>query len=219
MEQVENVPVHEWTKRWWESLPPAYQTVDAAQNPELGGFPLLRWLDGIGQIGGRMREISDGLYDGIYTNPHTTPDSALRWLAMMLGMSDSQRNQPPEQLRERLVTLTTVGRSAVGSRAMIGESAKPYLAPGAQVRVAPSSTRTHTIILYIRAFDIPDDDTERVKNEVRAAGFIPAGHAIDIVPVQSTWDLWEQTAGATWDEKEANIKTWNDSDSAGVVIE
>lgn len=214
-----DTPTHPWTQRLWESLPQAYQDVDALQNQELGGYPLLRWLDGIGQLGGKMRTISDNLYDGVYTNPATTPDHALPWLAMLLGMSDSQRRQPPALLRERLVTLTTVGRSAVGSRAMIGESAKPFLAPGAQVRVRPSDTRPHVIILYIRAFDIPDDNIARVLAEVREAGFIPAGHLLDIVPVQTTWDAWEAAAGATWAEKEANIKTWNDSDSAGVVLE
>jgi len=214
-----NTKTHPWTQRWWESLPQAYQNVDAQQNLEFGGYPLLRWMDGIGQLGGRMRQISDDLYDGIYTDPRTAPDHALPWLAMMLGMSDDQRNQPSALLRERLVALTTVGRSAVGSRTMIAESAKPFLAPGAQVRVVPSKSRPHVIILYIRAFDIPDDNTARVLKEVRAAGFIPAGHGLDIVPVVTTWDMWEKAAGATWAEKESNIKTWNDSDSAGVVLE
>lgn len=210
---------HPWTQRLWESLPQAYQEIDALQNEEIGGYPLLKWLDGVGQLGGKMRQISDDLYDGVYTNPATAPDHALPWLAMMLGMSDSQRRQPTELLRKRLIALVTIGRSAVGSRAMIAESAKPFLAPGAQVRVKPSTSRPHVIVLYIRAFDIPDDNTERVIKEVRASGFIPAGHAVDIVPVQTTWDAWEATAGDTWAEKEANIKTWNDSDSAGVVLE
>lgn len=211
--------VHEWTRRWWESLPQAYQDIDAQQNPELGGYPLLRFMDGIGQLGGWMRQMSDDLFDGIYTDPRKAPDHAIPWLAMMLGLSDEQRRQPIPKIRERLITMTTIGRSAVGSRAMIAESAKPFLAPGAQVRVLPSKTKPHVIIMYIRAFDIPDDNEARVIKEVRAAGFIPAGHGLEIVPVISTWDMWEQTAGATWDEKEANIKSWNDSDSAGVVLE
>lgn len=211
--------VHPWTRAWWDTLPNAYKEADEAMNPELGGYPLLRWMNGIGQLGGEMRQLSDDLWAGKYSDPKTAPDSALRWLAMMLGLSAQHRNQPTNVLRERLIALTSVGRSAAGTRAMIAESAKAFLTPGAQARVEPSSTRPHVLIMYVRAYEVPDDDLPGLARKVNAAGFVPAGHLVECKPVVTTWDSWEAAAGATWAEKEKNIKTWNESDSAGVILE
>lgn len=211
--------VHAWTRRWWETLPNAYKEADAATNPELGGFPMLRWMNGIGQLAGEMRQISDDLWNGKYTDPATVPDSALRWLAMMLGLSAQHRQQGQAVLRERLTTLTNVGRSAAGTRAMIAESAKAYLLPGAQARVEPSSKRPHVLIMYVRAYEVPDDDLAGLARKVNAAGFVPAGHIVECQRVVTTWDAWEGAAGETWADKEKNIRTWNESDSAGVVLE
>lgn len=211
--------VHPWTRTWWDALPHAYKEADEAMNPELGGYPLLRWMNGVGQLAGEMRQLSDDLWAGKFTNPATAPNSALRWLAMMLGLSSQHRQQPDDVLRERLLTLTNVGRSSAGTRAMIAESAKAFLIPGAQARVEPSSTRPHVLIMYVRAYEVPDDNLPGLAAKVNAAGFVPAGHIVECKPVISTWDSWEDAAGETWAEKEENIKTWNESDSAGVVLE
>ena len=42
--------VSEWARRWWDMLPQAYQRMDAEQNPELGGYPLLRFLGGAAAV-------------------------------------------------------------------------------------------------------------------------------------------------------------------------
>ncbi|WP_102158737.1 phage tail protein [Zhihengliuella halotolerans] len=206
----------EWTDRWWESLPEVYKTLDVGQNLAEGGFPLRRWMDGPGDIGHGFRQISDDLYDGVYTDPDRAPDSAVRWLALMLGLPPAQRALPLPQLRARIRAVVTIGRTAVGTRAQI-EEAVHVLYPGSVAWVRPSTTETHTLILYMRASDIPGEDTEAVRTAVLGTSTIPAGHQLVVEPASTSWDAWEAAAGTTWDEKEATLPTWLDSDSAGVT--
>lgn len=215
----ELAPVHPWTRSWWGRLPLAYREADRAQNPEAGGMPLLRYMDGVGRIAGEMREISDGLYDGSYTDPDRAPDSALPWLAFLLGMSDAQRDQRPEILRIRIRALVTAGRTRVGTRQLITESAKEFLIPGAEARVSPHPSQPHVLVLHVRSFDVIDSDFETLSARVRSAGFLPAGHGLIVNLVSTTWDQWQEVAGETWDDTEQNIPTWADSDSAGVFLE
>ncbi|GAA4916073.1 phage tail protein [Nesterenkonia rhizosphaerae] len=211
--------VNPWTRRWWESLPRHYRTADREQNPEIGGVPLLRFMDGVGEMAGRIRQISDDLYNGAYTDPVRVPDRALPWLAFLMGMEQGQRLQHPRILRQRLQALITAGRTRVGTRQVIAESAKEFMVEGAQARVTPHRTLPHTLVLHVRADDVLNDDVENLAANVQSAGFVPAGHVVVINTVISTWDSWESAAGETWDDKERNIQTWAQSDSAGVELE
>ncbi|WP_427017889.1 hypothetical protein ACQCSX_04540 [Pseudarthrobacter sp. P1] len=210
---------HAWTGQWWDSLPHAYKEADQSVNPELGGYPMLRFMDGPGRIAGEIADITNGMYAGAYTDPETAPDSMLRWLAMMLGVPPRQRQVPLPQLRTQLQVLTSAGRPAAGTRAMLQEITKTFLTDGGQCLVEPSSTRPHVLILYVRAYEVPDGDLAALASRVQDSGYVPAGHVVEAKPVITTWDAWEDTAGVTWDLKEANIPTWNRSDSAGVILE
>lgn len=54
--------------------------------------------------------------------------------------------------------------------------------------------------------------------ELRRAGVVPAGHALIVQEIRATWDQWEAAAGDTWEEKERNIRRWEDSDQAGATL-
>ncbi|WNO25854.1 hypothetical protein SEA_ALTADENA_32 [Arthrobacter phage Altadena] len=207
--------VHPWTRSWWEGLPTAYRDADAGL-----GYPLARWMDGAGSVAGQVREISDALWDGAYTDPARVPDgSPLRWLGQMLGAPAAQRSKTDAELRQYLVDLVSAGRAAVGTRRSIYEVSKYFLTGDRQVNVVPSSTTPHRIVLLVRADEVPGGDLAALAAAVKASGAVPAGHDVIARAVVSTWDSWTGAAGATWDEVDSTIRTWSQSDSAGVVIE
>lgn len=210
--------IAQWTRDWWESLPEAVKSLDAVQNQEIGGYPMLRWMDGVGGLAGEIREVSDGLYNGVYTDPDTVPDKALPWLALMLGISPSQRGDSTAQLRQHIKTLVSVGRSALGTRASIEEMV--YTLFGAESWARPHPTLAHTIVVYMREVDLPEEGrSEIVQARLKRAGVLPAGHQLIVESAAVTWDSWEEAAGVTWAEKESRLPRWVDSDSAGVIVE
>lgn len=211
--------VEAWTRAWWDTLPTAYRDADARQNPEAGGYPLRRWMDGIGKIAGDVRAINDDLWDGVYTDPALVPDGApLRWLAQMLGAPAAQRSRTDAELRQYLVDLVGTGRAAVGTRQAIYEVAKHFLTGNRQVNVLPSATTPHRIVLLVRADEVPGTLAE-LADSVKASGAVPAGHDVIAQIVAPTWDQWSTAAGTSWDELEGRAVTWNESDSLGVAIE
>lgn len=214
--RADEVPVHPWTLAWWSTLPHAYRDADAVQSPP---FPLLRWMDGIGRIAGEIRELSDSLWAGDLTDAERAPDAAVRWLAQMLGVDETQRARALPDLRNYLLDLNTTGRPAVGTRAAISEVARRYLTGDKQVGVMPSSTTPFTIVLLVRATEVPGGgDLAAFAETIKAAGVVPAGHNLIAVNAVPTWDEWEAAAGVTWDEVEGKARTWNDADALGVNI-
>lgn len=211
--------VDPWTRRWWETLPVAYRRVDATMNEEMGYYPLLRFMNGAGGVAGAMRKISDDMWAGVYTDPNQVPDAALPWLAQMLGITASQRRTTPEKLRQLLVDLTVTGRTSTGTRASIAEVAKRFLTGSKQVSVRPSTTAAHTIIVLVRASEVPGADLAGMAASIRATGVIPAGHDLQVVPADPSWDTWSAAAGTTWNELQVKAPTWQESDSLGVVLE
>lgn len=212
--------VSNWTRAWWETLPTAYRDADARQNASTGGYPLRRWMDGIGSIAGDVRAISDDMWGGVYTDPARVPDGdPLRWLAQMLGAPAAQRAKSDAELRQYLVDLVGIGRAAVGTRRAIYEVTKYFLTGGRQVNVVPSSTTRHRIMLLVRADEVPGGDLAALERSVKASGAVPAGHDVVAQTVSSTWTDWSAAAGTTWDELEGRARTWNESDSLGVQIE
>ncbi len=216
---ADDVVVHPWTKDWWDTLPQAYRSADGVQNEEIGFYPMLRFMDGIGQIGGAMRKISDDMWAGFYTNPVTAPDLALPWLAQMLGVTGSQRATTSEKLRDYLIDLTSSGRASSGTRASIAEVAKRFLIGDRQVSVRPSTTAAHTIVVLVRANEVPGANLASVAAAIRATGVIPAGHDLVVLPADPSWDEWMAASGISWDDLEASAPLWSASDSLGVVLD
>ncbi|WNM67276.1 minor tail protein [Arthrobacter phage Wyborn] len=210
--------LHEWTRRWWESLPNAYRMADAVTDPGVGYFPLLRWMDGIGSLAGEMRDLSDSIWFGGLTDLKNAPESSLRWLAQLLGLSEQQRAVDAVSLRSALLELTSNGRAAVGTRASIGEAAKRFLTGEKQVTVVPSSTTAHTIVLLVRSAEVPGGDLAALAASVRGTGVIPAGHNVIAVNAVATWDSFMAAAGVTWDELDGKAKTWSQHDTLGVDL-
>ena len=181
--------------------------------------PLLRFMDGIGQIGGRYRELSDKLWDGHFTNPETCRDEDLPWLAQMLGIHRRiYRNLEYPDLRALIMNTSAHGLAAIGSRAGIAEIVKPHLTGEQKVSVGPHPTLKHVIRVKVRIDEIPDKNLARLAETLQLTGTIPAGHQIvveDGVDTTPTWGQWEAAAGTTWADLEARAPRWSDLDILG----
>lgn len=208
---------HGFTWDWWGRLPRHVRDADRAQGPI--SVPLLRFLDGIGHQAGRIQDQHDAMWSGAIFDPETTPDELLEWVAYLLGFTANRRDHPPGGLRESILDHIAGGTHQVGARQQIAATIRPYLNPGARVQVLASSSARHTLIIGVGPDDVPDQDYDRLTRQIRAAGVVPAGHALLVQNIRATWDQWEAAAGDTWEEKEANIVSWQDSDRAGVELQ
>ncbi|ALY09685.1 minor tail protein [Arthrobacter phage Grekaycon] len=211
--------LHAWTRKFWGTLPNAYRMADAVQDPAIGYFPLLRWLNGVGALAGEMRDLSDAIWNNELTDVTKTPDAALRWIAQILGMSESQRAVSLTDLRAAVAELTAGGRPAIGTRRSIAEATKRFLTGEKQVTVVPSSVTPHTIVLLVRAAEVPGGNLVTLANNVRSTGVIPAGHNVVAQNAIATWDSFMAAAGATWNELDGKAGTWSQHDTIGVVLE
>lgn len=189
-----------------------------------GQFPLLRYMEGAGRTAGQVRDVSDGLWSGEFLKPANAPDTTLRWMAQMMGVSATIRNQSPDGLRAYLVNLTVNGRPASGTRRDINAAAKLYLTGTKQTVMVPSTITLHTLIMLVREDEVPGADTDlpaalaALVAFVRATGVVPAGHNLIARTATPTWDEWEAAAGVSWTDVEGHTRTWTDSDSLGVTI-
>ena len=183
-------------------------------------YPLLRWMDGIGQLGGQYRQISDDLWDGVYTNPETCPESSLRWLAQLMGVHRNVYSLlQPDDLRLLLINTGRRGLQALGSREALAEIVRPYLT-GDKICVArPHPAQEHTIIFQVRVSEVPGGDLDALAEKVRGSGVVPAGHLIQIVEGQVSWDDWQDAAGETWGSVEEAAPTWNAADTLGSIFQ
>lgn len=209
--------VHGFTRDWWGRLPGHVRDADGQQRPV--PYPLLRFLDGIGHQAGQIRDQHNAMWSGEIFDPATTPDELLEWVAYLLGFTARRRAHPADVLRESIADHVGTGAHNTGTRAQIAAAVRPYLNPGARVQVLASSSARHTLIIGVIPEDVPDQDHDRLTRQIRAAGVVPAGHALLVQNIRATWDQWETAAGDTWEEKEANIVTWQDSDQAGVDLQ
>ncbi|GAA1812188.1 hypothetical protein [Nesterenkonia flava] len=212
-----DAPVHSFTRDWWGRLPQVYQQLDRVQRPY--PVPLLRYLDGVGHLAGQVRDLNNRMWSGELLDLDGAPDRLLPWLAYLLGFPEEQRRASSEQLRERLRSHVSGGGHPVGTRGHIAETVRGFLRPGAPVQVFASSQFPWTLIIGVNKSDVPGGDYLRLEERIRAAGVIPAGHALRLQEVLATWDQWEAAAGQTWEEVQGNIRTWQDSDSAGVELQ
>lgn len=203
-----------WAREWWESLPLAYRVAD---RDEVGGYPLLRYMQGPGSVAQKVRALGQDFWDGVFTDPLRVPDGKpLRWLAMVLGLKVTGGDA---DLRARLVELVENGRSPDGTKGAIADATRPYLLGSRQVQVTPDPANPNQIIVFVRADEVPAQGLAWVAAQIQRLGIAPAGHQIILKAATSTWDKWTADVGATWDQVEVNIPTWAKSDAAGVVLE
>lgn len=208
--------ISSFTRDWWGRLPRYVQDADRAQGPE--PYPLLRFLDGVGFHAGRVREATWDMWSGVAIDPPTAPDSLMPWISYLLGLGDHHRAHGPRHLRETVLAHVSGGTNQAGTRDHIAAMVRPFLEPGAQLSVRPSTASRNTLVIGVDPDDVPGQDYEKLMRQIRVAGIVPAGHALLAQDLRATWDEWESTAGATWAEKERNIGTWEESDRAGIEL-
>lgn len=210
--------VHPWTKAWWDTLPHAYRMADPHQNTAQGGYPLLRLMDGPGRVAGELRDFADKGWAGELTDPANSPDEAVFWLAQMLGVSKAQRARTAQEMRDYLAEIAANGRPATGTRQAMADVVKTILTGSKMVGVVPSKTQPHTIVLLVRAEEVPGGVLQNLIDAVRAANVVPAGHIVQAVNAQASWDQWQAAKGTSWDDFVAKAATWANADSIGVDV-
>ncbi|WP_431813871.1 hypothetical protein [Kocuria sp. cx-455] len=81
------------------------------------------------------------------------------------------------------------------------------------------NTRTHTLLMLVRADELPNRDLEAFQRFMMGTGTIPAGHNLVCLEAKNTWEQWENAVGPTWNDLESRTKTWTDMEAAGVALD
>ena len=77
----------------------------------------------------------------------------------------------------------------------------------------------YTLLMFVRADELPRRDLKAFQQFMQDSGVIPAGHRLVCLESRPTWDQWENAVGPTWTDLESHTKTWTDSESAGVTLD
>ena len=77
----------------------------------------------------------------------------------------------------------------------------------------------YTLLMFVRADELPNRDLKAFQQFMQDSGVIPAGHRLVCLESRPTWDQWENAVGPTWTDLESRTKTWTDSESAGVTLD
>ena len=77
----------------------------------------------------------------------------------------------------------------------------------------------YTLLIFVRADELPNRDLKAFQKFMQSSGVIPAGHRLVCLESRPTWDQWENAVGPTWADLESRTKTWTDSESAGVNLD
>lgn len=77
----------------------------------------------------------------------------------------------------------------------------------------------YTLLMFVRADELPNRDLPAFQKFMQTSGVIPAGHRLVCLESRPTWDQWENAVGPTWRDLETRTKTWTDSESAGVNLD
>lgn len=77
----------------------------------------------------------------------------------------------------------------------------------------------YTLLMFVRADELPNRDLKAFQQFMQGSGVIPAGHRLVCLESRPTWDQWENAVGPTWNDLESRTKTWTDSESAGVNLD
>lgn len=77
----------------------------------------------------------------------------------------------------------------------------------------------YTLLMFVRADELPGRDLKAFQKFMQDSGVIPAGHRLVCLESRPTWDQWENAVGPTWTDLESRTKTWTDSESAGVNLD
>ena len=77
----------------------------------------------------------------------------------------------------------------------------------------------YTLLMFVRADELPNRDLKAFQQFMQNSGVIPAGHRLVCLESRPTWDQWENAVGPTWTDLESRTKTWTDSESAGVNLD
>ena len=77
----------------------------------------------------------------------------------------------------------------------------------------------YTLLMFVRADELPGRNLAAFQKFMQNSGVIPAGHRLVCLESRPTWDQWENAVGPTWADLESRTKTWTDSESAGVNLD
>lgn len=89
----------------------------------------------------------------------------------------------------------------------------------AVVAESTNDPRTHTLLMLVRADELPGRDLKAFQQFMMSTGTIPAGHELVCLEAKNTWEQWENAVGPTWNDLESRTSTWTDMEAAGVALD
>lgn len=87
------------------------------------------------------------------------------------------------------------------------------------VAATTNDPRTHTLLMLVRADELPNRDLVAFQEFMMGTGTIPAGHNLVCLEAKNTWEQWENAVGPTWNDLESRTRTWTDMEAAGVALD
>ncbi len=198
--------------RLYERLPEHYRTADRAN-----GFPLYRWLAGVGSQVGALEQLI-GRLDFYTTNdggapgetsdlvdPATADPRWLEWLAQLVGVPLDVSLSDPE--KRDAIRFASAGWRA-GTKRAVADAARTALTGTKFAQVfdhtitTPGDGGAWDVLIMTRGTETPDP--ARVLRTVIARGAKPAG----VVLRHRAYDT-------AWDTVTGNFPTWNAIEAAG----
>lgn len=196
-----------FTREWYASLPAVYRDVDA------DGQPLLRFLSLLGDQADEVEQIAQQAEAGVLTDPATTPDSLVLWLAQMVGLTTNAPATVAE-LRARMGSLDVLRYA--GNSASIEVVCKPFLTGEQWVSVRPHEGTPGgdpwILGVFVRDSEAPADLTV-IADAIVASGIKPAGYGLTVETVTVTWGEIDDLT-PDWTGPKADGNSWENLDNA-----
>lgn len=151
------------------------------------------WVDDV--YAARESYLSATFFDG------DTPDSSANDVWVQTGGTALKVYKWDNAKRWVLFT----GDASTQAKAVVGATAR--------------KDRLHTLLMLVRADELPGRDLQKFETFMQESGIVPAGHRLVCIEARPSWDDWEAAAGDTWDAVEERIYTWTDAESTGITLD
>lgn len=178
--------VDTFTRRLYDRLPEEYRDADEALGDNGGGYPLLRYLSGMGGRAGELEAILDTA--PTLVDPELAAPAWLPWLAQLVGVIPTPGVAVAEQ---RVAIAGALGLSPAGSRETLAAVARRVLTPGTYVAIIPNLDGNPWRIGVVVADTGPDPDLDAILAAITDARAKPTGYELIASIYSASWDTLE----------------------------
>lgn len=196
-----------FTEALYGDLPELYRDADAVD----GGWPLLRYLSLLGDLGGDVDALAGRVAAGELTDPAAADAEWLPWLAQLVGVK--LRRGSTDEARRAAIAEGSNGWQS-GTRQSIAAAARAALTGSRFCEVHPNAGGDPwALLIVVRADEAAD--LAAVAAAVVDAGAKPAGYRLVVSTARPPWDAIDG-AYPTWDAIDGQ-GSWAVIDSTGIA--